>query len=363
VSPLWTARSPDGRRLALASDDNATLELVDLEGWKRLGVLARLNRSNWIDGLVWADADRVVVLLRSNSARIVVVDAAARRVLSDTPLAGPVSATGRSRTALAVLTGPQEGIGPSRLYVADARGRIRSVALAGVRSGWTVERNGNGKRLAPGVALDPAGRRAVVVQPSGPATEVDLATMKVRYHELEEARSLAARLHDWLEPKAHAKSVFGPELWTQWVGDHGILVASWEHTGIHSRGGENRALVRAHGVFLVDTRTWTRRSLSKTASGIEAVGDTALVYAGPFAAGRPFGADRGRPPTGVDAYGPNGRRRFRLFGSRVVGAVQGVGAYAYVRVSQRVFDVVDVRSGRVLGRARTPADLVLVAER
>jgi hypothetical protein len=140
-------------------------------------------------------------------------------------------------------------------------------------------------------------------------------------------------------------------------------VASWEHAGIHSKGGEARALVRAHGVFLIDTRKWTRRSLSKTASGIEAVGDTALVYAGPFAAGRPFGADEGRPPEGLDAYGPDGRRRFRLFETRVVGGVEGFGAYAYVRVSQRVFDVVDVRSGRVLGRARTPADLILLAER
>jgi hypothetical protein len=283
-----------------------------------------------------------------------------RRIVSEVPLAGEVTATGRGRRGLAVLVGPQRGIGPSRLHVVDALGRVRTVSLPHVRSGWQTDADGNGRRVSPGVVLDSAGRRAVVIQPSGPAAEVDLATLEVTYHELRQARSLAARLHDWLEPQAQAKSVLGPELWAQWMGDGTVAVASWEHDGIRSQGGEQRALVRAHGIFLVDTRMWTRRWISRAASGIEAVGDTALVYAGPFAAGRPFGADRGRPPTGLDAYGPNGRRRFRLFGSRVVGGVDGAGGYAYIRVSERVRDVVDVRTGRVLGRARTQHDLSLL---
>jgi hypothetical protein len=45
-----------------------------------------------------------------------------------------------------------------------------------------------------------------------------------------------------------------------------------------------------------------------------------------------------------------------------VGGVEAFGAYAYVRVSPRVFDIVDVRSGRMLGRARTPAELILLTE-
>ena len=360
-NPVWHAFSPDGGRLVLAPDFGR-LELVDVRRGRFLGRFPSLGRSTWVDGLLWADPGRVVALVRGASPRAVAVDVAVRRVVSDVPIAGAVAATAQGRTALAVLTGPRAGIGPSRLHVVDARGRVRTAGLARVRSGAEALRGtaSGARQLSPGVALDPAGRRAVVIQPAGPATEVDLTTMRVAYHELRTARSLAARLHDWLEPQAHAKPVVGPELWAHWIGEDAVAVASWEHAGIGRRGGEHRAIVRAHGVFLVDVREWTRRTLSETASGLEAAGDTALVYAGAFAAGRPFGADEGRPPRGLDAHDPGGRRRFRLFGRRVVGGVQAVGAYAYVRVGERSFDVVDVRAGRVLARARTPHDLTLL---
>jgi hypothetical protein len=359
VNPTAYAFSPDGRRMVLAGDFSP-LELVDVREMRRLGRFPSLGHSTWVDSLIWASPRCIVAIVRGETTRAVALDVATRRVVSDVRLAGAVVATTHSRGALAVLVGPQNGMGPSRLHVVDALGRVRSVSLTRVRSGWTAERNGNGRRLQPGLALDPAGRRAVVIQPSGPAAEVDLATLEVTYHRLERARSLAARLHDWLEPQAHAKSVVGPELWAKWVGEHRVAVASWEHDGIRARDGEHRALARTHGVFLVDTRSWTRRTLSETASGVEAVGDAALVFAGPFAAGRPFGADAGRPPRGLEAYGGDGRRRFRLFGSRVVGAVQPAGAYAYVRVSGKAFDVVDVRSGRVLRRAQAAHELALL---
>lgn len=355
VRPAAHAFDPDGGRVALQGD-NGLLELVDVRGWRKLGRFPSLASAGWVETLIWAEPDRIVALARNLPAYALVLDPNSRRVLSKTKLPGAAVAVARARGTLAVLSGPQEGIGASRLHVVDALGRALTVELPRVRSGWTTD----GRRLTPGLALDPAERRAVVIQPVGPAAEIDLATLRVSYHEHRRARSLAARFHDWLEPQAHAKEVTGPELWAHWVGDHAIAVASWEHTGIDERGREYRALVRAHGVFLVDTRKWTRRTLSEAASSIEAVGDTALVYAGPFAAGRPFGADRGRPPRGLDAYGTDGRRRFRLFGSRVVGGIEGAGAYAYVRVSQRVRDVVDVRTGRVLARARTTNDLTLL---
>jgi hypothetical protein len=360
VSPTSYAFSPDGAHAVLAGDFAAPLELVDVRGMRRIGRFPSFGRSAWVDSLIWGGARRIVAIVRGEVTRAVALDPATRRVASEVRLAGAVVASAHSRSAVAVLVGPQSGIGPSRLHLVDALGRVRTVSLSRVRSGWTADRNGNGTRLQPGLALDPAGRRAVVIQPSGPAAEVDVATLEVAYHRLSRARSLAARLHDWLEPQAHAKSVVGPELWAEWVGESGIAVASWEHDGIRARDGEHRELVRARGVFLVDTLRWTRRTLSETASGVEAVGDTVLVFAGPFAAGQPFGADEGRPPRGLDAYGSDGRRRIRLLGGRAVGAVQPAGAYAYVRVSGRAFDVVDARSGRVLGRAQAERELALL---
>jgi hypothetical protein len=360
VNPSAYAYSPDGGRIVLHGEGHT--ELVDVHSLRKLGRLPRLD--GWVERMLWADPDRIVALSRGAFATAVVLDPATLKVVSKQQFPGSVSAVAGSALMLAVLAGPQESrIGPSQLHVVGATGRARSVALSRIRSGWSVTTGTTeGRRVTPAVAIDPAGRRAVVIQPTGPAAEVDLVTMEVTYHDLQRVRSLAARLHDWLEPQAQAKQVFGPELSAHWVGENAVAVASWEHAGIGKRGREHRALVRAHGVFLVDTRKWTRRWLSETASGVEAVGDTALVYAGAFAAGRPFGADKGRPPRGLDAYGPDGRRRFRLFGSRVVGHAQGAGAYAYVRVSQKVYDVVDVRTGRVLRRARTANDLWLLPQ-
>jgi hypothetical protein len=354
ANPETYAYSPDGGRLVLYGEGHT--ELVELRKLRKVGRFPAVG--GWVEALLWSDPGRIVALVRSAATTVAVLDPATLKVVSRRKLADPVSAVARGAGTLAVLTGPPTRIGPSRLHVVDATGRIRSVPLTRVRSGWSG--GADGRRVSPGVAIDPEGTRAVVVQPAGAVAAVDLATLRVTYHELRPARSLAARLHDWLEPEAQAKQVFGPELQAHWTGEHAVAVASWEHAGIGRRGREHRALVRAHGVFLVDTRSWTRRSLSETASGVEAVGDTALVYAGPFAPGRPFGADEGQPPRGLDAFGPDGRRRFRLFGSRAVGHAQGAGAYAYLRVSPKAYDVVDVRTGRVLGRARTASGVALL---
>jgi hypothetical protein len=354
ADPTAYAFSPDGGRLVLHGEGHT--ELVDLRTMRTVGRFPSLG--GWIETLLWARPDRIVAV-SPGASTIFTLDPETLRIASRQELPGSVAAVARGGGVLAVLSGPREQIGPSRLHVVDGGGRVRTAALPRVRSGWGMS-DGEGRRLTPAVAVDPDGTRVVVVQSPVLAAEVDLAKLKVTYHELRPARSLAARLHDWLEPRAQAKQVFGSELWGRWVGEEAVAVASWEHAGIGTRGREHRALVRAHGVFLVDTRTWTQRTLSESASGIEAVGDTALVFAGPFAPGRPFGADRGRPPRGLDAYGADGKRRFRLFGSRAVGYAQGAGAYAYVRISERAWDVVDVRTGRVLGRARTRQSLSLL---
>jgi len=50
----------------------------------------------------------------------------------------------------------------------------------------------------PGSAVDAAGARAFVVQAGAPVAEVDLRTLRVRYHTLSQPISFFGRLHDWL---------------------------------------------------------------------------------------------------------------------------------------------------------------------
>jgi hypothetical protein len=183
--------------------------------------------------------------------------------------------------------------------------------------------------------------------------EIDLGSLAVAYHELSRSVSWLGRLHDWLEPAAYAKSVTGPERHAYWVGRGAIAVVALEQAGIGVKDGENRQLVRARGVELIDTSSWSVRTLSDRAGSVAVTAETALVYGGPFAAGASFSADEGPAVTGLRAFAADGDERFSLFPSRAVGNVQTAGRYAYVasRGSNDV-DVVDVTSGSLVGTAR-----------
>jgi len=52
--------------------------------------------------------------------------------------------------------------------------------------------------------------------------------------------------------------------------------------------------------------------------------------------------------TGMTAYGPDGNRRFHLFGSRAILSVQALGRRAFIRGTRSRYSVIDLNSGRVL---------------
>ena len=79
------------------------------------------------------------------------------------------------------------------------------MTLNEVPAGWeqiegTDDSDYRARQSVPGLAVDPEGKRALVIPAGGRVAEVDLDSMEVAYHELSEPVSLWGRLRNWLEP-------------------------------------------------------------------------------------------------------------------------------------------------------------------
>jgi hypothetical protein len=240
----WTV-APD-QPLALfaggGDSNDGRLLVVDPRRLRRLGTIRLPSRRwEWPYASSWLGRSRVLLAgsgviegpERDLSATVVTaVDPAARRVVAQRTLPGELLASGRLPDGLVLLLGPPDGIAAARLVVVDGRGRVRSATLPGIVAGiqepddWNSP-GSSSRRAQPGLAVDPAGRRAFVVAAGAPVAEVDLTTLGVAWHPLEERAGLGDRLADWLLPAAEAKAVHGPVRLAAWLG--GGLLAVWGH--------------------------------------------------------------------------------------------------------------------------------------
>ena len=99
------------------------------------------------------------------------VDADTRRVLWRRDLHGSLQAGAAYRGGFVLVVGPKFAIGTSRLLLVSPDGRVRTVRLDQIRSGW--QRSGSGARFVahqwnPGLAIDTASARAFVSAPEAP---------------------------------------------------------------------------------------------------------------------------------------------------------------------------------------------------
>jgi hypothetical protein len=339
--PISTwARSPEGGRLVLGSGDGARLLFADLRTMRRLGALS-FGAQGYVAGLAWPSARRVVVALSGMRGEIVVVDPRARRVVERRSLPGTVLQTARWGGGVVLLLGPADTIGAATLAVATPGG-VRTVPLplnAGIDPPAVAQ---------PGLAVSPDGSRAVVVPGGSRVLDVDLRTLAVAERELSEPVSLLGRLRAWLEPQALAKGPLeGPVRSAVWLPGDRIAVAGWDYRQV----GERAMVSEAAGVRLIDTRDWSVRTLTEGATAVAAAGDSLLAFGGTQ-------GPEGLVGTGLQAFGSDGRERFRLFGDRFVAVVTATGRYAYVAEQSETrtrIDVVDLTSGRVVRTVRRPA--------
>ena len=299
--------SPDRSKLVLAGDD-ASLRFVDTKRMRLIGDL-RLGLATTVRYVHWVRSDRVLVLGESkeDESVVVVVDAARRTVVRTLPLdaRAPAGAVGFSG-GLAVLLADVLGRTPPALAVVDGQGAVRTTSLDGISASRA------------GFAVDTSASRAFVIDGDLSAAEIRLGSLAVSYHR-SSTRSLA-------------KFFPGPARVARWLGG-GILAVS----GADYQGEPATPV----GLSLIDTRTWTWRTIDPSVASFE-VGSGIVVGTGSaFEAG----------PKHYSAYGVDGSPRYSVDvpdGQSLV--VQG--RYAYVCRGRGLMRVLDARTGSVLRRYR-----------
>jgi hypothetical protein len=334
------ARSPDGGTLALGADDRGYVQLVDLEGMESLGTID-VGGSGYFERLHWVAPDRLLASVAGLPSRAVALDPATLKVRSQHELQGTVLSSRPVEGGLVLLLAPSDRIGPARLAVFDGES-VRTAELREIRAGWEQESEGEteedfrSRQSIPGLAVDPAGGRALVVPAGNRVAEVDLETLEVRYHDLSEPVSLLGRLRDWLEPAAHAKTVDGPERNAVWL-PSGLVAVS----GSHYDADGDRMDVTPAGLTLIDPSNWSVRRLSDEANWVSARGDALLASSW---------KENSNEQT-VVVFDADGEERFSL-ARRAADLSQVSGGLLYVATDEgRHYELVDLETGEPVGRA------------
>jgi hypothetical protein len=324
------AFSPDRSRLALGTACQAgvglgTLQLIDLRRMRSIGCYTIGGYDGGdVAAVAWPTSDRLLVVTHSpthSPVEILVIDLRARRIIHRTPLEGAVLRTARAGDRMVLLTGRTYLGEAQRVLVADTRGSVRVVDME-VPS-------------ASDLVVEPSGRRAYLVS-AGTVAEIDLDTFAVAYHELREQTSALKRFFAWLVPAAEAKNVPQERRGALWL--RGGVIASF---GAHVTFERHTFSSVPAGLKLIDTSTWTVRTVDEQVGSAWLAGDVLLAT--------------GAKEIGLVAYDRVGAKRFQLFRGRSATPIESYGGKVWVNVGRSsVFQVVEVRSGRVLGPRPLP---------
>jgi hypothetical protein len=355
ASGPW-AFSPDGSRVAFGGDK--AVRIIDLKG-KR--VVADLPKRGMVGAIAWPERNRLLVATGFNWERGVdalVLDPVAGRLTSRLALGGSLMDWARMPEGLLLLMGPPSGIGPARLVVFSARDGIHVVHLARVPAGFESEDLKRGFSVdhfrtpglafapgpTPGLALAPGKGRAFVVWAADEIAEVDLASLRVTYHELKRKTSLLGRLRNWLEPPAEAKGASDGALRRAlWLGNGLLAVYGFDDHAFFKGGSQDQATTPA-ALRLVDTRSWSWRMLEPRATAATLAATTLLAY------GSTYSSETGLfEGMGLTAYTLEGEKRFHHFEAEPIWDVETVDSYAYVHFDNSCAGaLVELRSGRHL---------------
>jgi hypothetical protein len=327
-------RSPDGAMLAVADNQKPVLTFVDVRAMKTLSTL-KGGQAGSVELAAWPTPSRLLAFswgccpVRTD---LIVVDPVAGKVVARHAITGSGWPNAALPNGLVYLATPVNAIRPARLVVADADGNRRSVVLDRIRAG-TKRRTVHGVQYAevrwPGLSADPTGRAAYVVAAGGLVAEVDLQTLAVSYHSVQGTRRLARA----------QKSVNGPMRYAQWIGDGRIAVSGTDAKMSITRAGDHLETWKPIGVSVVDTASWSVRTVDPDASGFTRT-PTGLIIL------------RNGTLTGYDL---DGRTRFTVSFDEPVDYVQAVGGYVYAWGHARTTTIVDPSTGEVVARVPKPS--------
>jgi hypothetical protein len=327
--------SNDGRE-----DPQASLRLVDTS---TLSVIHDIPLGLGLPLTVsWIAPDRLLVLLshccppNRPAADLLVVDPVAQRIIERKTLPfGEAIYTHRVGGQLLVLSASGAGIGPAELTVLDQQGTVRSVRLDRIDIGSDP----TGDEGTPGLAAQRDSQHAYVISPRLVA-EVDLGSLTVTYHRI--------------SPAVGGSGSPGNVLWAQVLPSGKVAVVGWD--------SQNQNYP-ASGLKLIDTATWTARTVDRKADSFTVAGNLLLATVSNGIVGTRSTWTR----PALTAYTLAGKRRFQLFKRQSVEVDQVYGHRAYVgwyvqkqqNLEPGPVRVVDLRTGRIVGK-RDPGTLPYV---
>ena len=331
--------SPNGRFVAVGDDARSRVQLFDLRRWRSLGSVRLPSPYPPGEGtgpMQWVGPRRLLVMagLSWTGQTPVVVDPRKRRVVRRIRWRGLVLASAETQSGLVLVAAPslrhgRARLGPARLVQVTVDGRVRSVRLDRIEAGRRDD--GRGRVLFPGLAVDRRGNRAFVVAADrGLVAEVDLRSRRVAYHDLgapPTATKSGGRSQSFLRS-------------ARWLGASTLAVAGEDVPASEPQSGADFV---PHGLRLVDTRTWTIRTIDPEAQTFDLAGGLLLAWR--------WYAEHGRPPMGVAAYDVTGKPRWRRFsGSNATVWAPG-GRHLYVDVGnrgKRRTHIVELSTGRTV---------------
>ncbi len=307
------AVSPDGRTIALVSQERPAVGFVDLERMRVVGG-AELAAVGEVHMLRWTERGLVAVVDPPRGSQLVWLDPERRRVTRVLRYRGELADFRLAAGRIAVLEWPSGRVGPVRLNVIDADGRARSVRIDRIQGGWARKGNDVVRMAEPGLAIDPEGERAWLADGDGEICEVVLDSLAVRCNAV---RTLAKVGNPWSRRQLKL------------VAEGTLALSGWEKPEAGPRAA------RSIGLWLVDTSTWRRRLVDRRVDSFR------------FAGGVIVGVRR----AGVTAYGPDGARRYGIDDPLAqFGVFSTAGPYLYLPLVNERTLVAELATGRVLGR-------------
>jgi len=307
--------APDRRRLAL-SDCNGTVRFLAVP---LLKVLGRTAPGDLWDAaaLAWVTPGRLLAVNRASGgiATLLVVDAAARRVIRRVDLGGVLLDRAVVGDRIVLLIAPFDSFGPARVLTADASGDLRTAVIEGISAGShfgsAADTGPVGEVRTPGFAVDPAGT-AFVVGADLRVAAVDLGTMRVSYHG---------------PTRALAKALNGTTRIAAWLGGGKLAISGIDYSS-SGTGRDLKVTSTPYGLHLLDTSTWTYRTLTTTAVGLIASGRTVF----------------GTAPDTFGAYNASGTHLYDLsMPDRTW--LTATGRYGYVCTDRWLARITDLASG------------------
>jgi hypothetical protein len=251
------------------------------------------------------------------------------------------------KAGLLGLVAPADRIGPLEVVIWGGKG-TSSVPLRGMVGGWETEQGDDesdfrSREMVPGLAVDPAGHRALVVPPAGPVVELNLNNLRLRYHELSQPVSLFHRFLDWLDPAAEAKMIEGKDRQAVWLSNGLVAVSGVDYPPLNANQSELNP--EPAGLLFIDTNDWSVREVSKEVTGFQLAGEHLLAFEG--------GCAGDVESFSFAAYDLRGNEQFQVCRDEGFDP-QVAGRYVYAGFDDNTrFEVIDLATGQTVARLRT----------